>query len=221
MPGRCTGQSGGNGRRTGTLSRESLFRRYDLSDAAPRRDLNGTKPIPEYKNGDISGLCRTRPVGRLVSPRRRYSGSLVGAEVSLPRGGRAPAGDRPPPMSRAMCSSSAGRDVRRFCGTDDLFGAPLLCRRAGMRGRTGRFPSGLGRMVGRPFRTRPSASFPPSERRPPDGSSALRGHGLRLENAAGGARTPDVLRLSGILRRAIGHFRLSKDIYPDWAAKRV
>lgn len=80
-------------------------------------------------------------------------------------------------------------------------------------GRTGRFPSGLGRMVGRPFRTRPSASFPPSERRPPDGSSALRGHGLRLENAAGGARTPDVLRLSGILRRSVGHLRLSRDIY--------
>ena len=78
MPGRCMRQSGGNGRRTGTLSRESLFRRYDLSDAASRRDLNGTKPIPEYKNGDISGLCRTRPVGRLVSPRRRYSGSPSG-----------------------------------------------------------------------------------------------------------------------------------------------
>lgn len=140
---------------------------------------------------------------------RRRGGSLSAAW-------RASTGRRSPadPMSRAMRSSSAGRDVRCFCVTDDLFGAPFLRRRAGMRGgRTGRFPSGLGRMVGRLFRTRPSASFPPSERRPPDGSSALRGHGLRLENAAGAARTPDVLRLSGILRRSVGHLRLSRDIY--------
>ena len=192
MPGRCTGQSGGNGRRTGTLSRESLFRRYDLSDAAPRRDLNGTKPIPEYKNGDISGLCRTRPVGRLVSPRRRYSGSPSGRPLCRV------AGEHRQAIARRSDVPSYAQFVRRQGRT------VLLRNRRSFRcavssppggnagGRTGRFPSGLGRMVGRPFRTRPSASFPPSER----------GHGLRLENAAGGARTPDVLRLSGILRRA-------------------
>lgn len=214
MPGRCTGQSGGNGRRTGTLSRESLFRRYDLSDAAPRRDLNGTKPIPEYKNGDISGLCRTRPVGRLVSPRRRYSGSPSGRKPLC-----RVAGEHRQAIARRSDVPSYAQFVRRQGRT------VLLRNRRSFRcavssppggnagGRTGRFPSGLGRMVGRLFRTRPSASFPPSERRPPDGSSALRGHGLRLENAAGAARTPDVLRLSGILRRAVGHLRLSRDIY--------
>lgn len=156
-----------------------------------------------------------------VAPKTVF-GIAVGAEVSLLRGGRAPAGDRPPIRCPELCA------VRPPAGTYDASAEPTIfsVRRffaAGREcgGRTGRFPSGLGRMVGRPFRTRPSASFPPSERRPPDGSSALREHGLRLENAAGGARTPDVLRLSGILRRAVGHFRLSKDIYPDWAAKRV
>lgn len=83
---------------------------------------------------------------------RRRGGSLSAAW-------RASTGRRSPadPMSRAMRSSSAGRDVRCFCVTDDLFGAPFLRRRAGMRGGADRALPVWPREDGRP--SVPDAAF--------------------------------------------------------------